>query len=433
MENLLEKTARALSAYTDKRLAVGVSGGRDSICLLHAATNCGAVKKSNLIAVHVNHGLRETAVRDEQFVRDFCEKNGIAFRAFGVDVKTYAERNGLTVEQAARELRYDIFYTLVKSGAADVVLTAHHALDNAESVLMHIFRGSGIDGLRPMRAAATLRPFLDVYPKELDEYAANNGLRYVTDETNFDDAPDRNFIRLKVLPLIEQRYGGAVRAINALSRESAETCDCLDALLCGDHITYDGGAAVICDEALNSALAARYVRRALVNFTLTDITRAQIESVVALRSARTGAAIELSHGIVAAREYGAVALYIPRTKCGAEIAAHCGANYIDGLAVDILPCDAPIDKVRGGEADLDKIEGATLRFRRDGDVFKPFGGGRKKLKQYFIDKKIASRLRDRIPLLCRGSEVLAVVGVEISDDVKLTDGTARKAVVKLRR
>lgn len=424
-----------------KKIAIGVSGGRDSMCLLHAALNCGAIERSDITAVHVNHCLREQAVSDELFVCEFCAKNGVDFCAYRVDVNAESDKKGLTVEQAARNLRYAVFYGLLDSGAADVILTAHHALDNAETVLMHMFRGAGLDGLRGMNnaqadinaAVPIVRPFIDVYPSELDEYCVSNDLKFVVDGTNFEDDADRNFIRLNVIPMIEKRYAGAVRAINALSRECAGVCEYLDAALDPSHITYSDGAVLVDDRALCGALAARYVRRALEYFTTVDVTREQTERVIALAHMRTGACVELSSGIVAAHEYGRVALFIPRIACGAEFPVALGGNYIDGLAVDIAQSDEASRSVKGGAVDWDKLNGAVLRFRRDGDMFTPFGGKRKKLKQYFIDRKIPKRLRDRTPLICRGDEVLVIVGTEISELVKQTPDTAVKAVVRLRR
>ncbi len=430
--NVLEKTADALCAYRGKKLAVGVSGGRDSVCLLHAARKCGGAEKTRIIAVHVNHGLRKTAERDQTFVRALCAEYGIELLEFCADVGKNARENGLGIEQAARNVRYGIFRDIVKQGCADAVLTAHHALDNAESVLMHLFRGSGLDGLCGMTAADIVRPFADVYPSELEEYVKKNGLKYVVDETNFDDGADRNFIRLKVLPLIEQRYAGAVRAVNALSRECSAAVKTLDRLIDNSLITRDSGATVVSDSALRSPSASRYVRKALSDFTLTDMTRVQIESVVALVGARTGAKVELSHGVVAARESDGVALFIPRTEYGGEMDISLGANFIDGLVVDVLPTDKAPVEARGGIVDGDKLRGATLRFRRDGDLFKPFGGGTKKLKSFFIDRKIPARHRDRIPLVCRGNEVLVVVGVEISDSVRVDGNTKNKLEIKKR-
>ncbi|MDE7107828.1 MAG: tRNA lysidine(34) synthetase TilS, partial [Clostridiales bacterium] len=141
---------------------------------------------------------------------------------------------------------------------------------------------------------------------------------------------------------------------------------------------------------------------------------------------------QLTGGIEAAKEYGCVSLYIPRLQFDGEVPIAMGANYIDGLAVDIeRSTTAPRDAV-GRCVDLDKLQCAVLRFRRDGDTFTPFGGGKKKLKQYLIDNKVPKRLRDRIPLICRGSEVLVVVGMQVADSVKQTETTVNKGVVSPR-
>lgn len=441
MDELLQKTAACLSAYRGKKIAVGVSGGRDSMCLLHAVLACGVADKTDVTAVHVNHGIRENAVRDENFVRARCGEMGVKFICERVDAVGESRARGLTLEQAARNLRYGAFYEAVKRGAADIVLTAHHALDNAESVLMHLFRGSGLDGARGMTEPAqgiecggsrpiVVRPFIDVYPQEIEEYCGKNGIEFVTDETNLIDDADRNFLRLNVIPLIEQRYRGAVKAINAFSRECATACSVLDGLIDMRLIEKRDGAVIVYDEALRGDLAARYIRRALEEFTLVDVTRTQIERVAALVDMRTGAAAELANGVIAAREYGSVALYLPRLPYDGERPLVTGANYIDGLKVTVEQSDESPTSVKGGAVDLAALDGAVLRFRRDGDVFTPYGGKRKKLKQYFIDRKIPKRVRDRSPLICRGNEVLVIVGVEISDGVKQTESTTVRAVVR---
>ncbi len=439
MNDLIEKTGEFINTYArGKKVAIGVSGGRDSMCLLHAVTDCGSIDKQNMLVVHVNHMLRDTADRDENLVRRFCASLGVEFKAYRVDVNKKAREKGLTVEQAARELRYGIFYDLIKCGAADVVFTAHHALDNAETTLMHMFRGAGLDGLVGMENVedfAVMRPFLDVYPKELDEYAAANGIEYATDETNLELDADRNYVRLKVIPAIEERYVGAVKAINALSKECAKLKKYMDGCLDTTNIKNDCGAAVISENALISPLAERYVRYALKSFTLTDMTRIDVENAIAAENYSMGGYAELKHGVCAIREYGGVAVYVPRnvTPYTGEKPIAIGANYIDGLAVDIKKSGRAAKSVKGGAVDLDKLGGAVLRFRRDGDIFEPFGsGGTKKLKQYFIDRKIPKRLRDRIPLICRGNEVLVVVGYEISDKVKQTDETKQKYTVRQR-
>lgn len=431
MSAVVEKAARVLNDIAGKKIAVGVSGGRDSVCLLHAVLHCGLFRADDVAAVHVNHRLRDEADADEAFVKAYCGKLGVSFRAFTVDVKKASAEKSLSVEQAARELRYDALYSLVKSGDAEYILTAHHALDNAESVLMHLFRGSGLDGLCGIKkqSGVIVRPFIDVLPAELDEYVKENKLEYVTDKTNFEDDADRNFIRLKVLPLVERRYKGAVRAVNAAASECADAREALESALDISDIGYSRGAVTVSDGALFSPLAARYVRRAASYFSLVDLTREMTESAVALKGKRTGATADMNNGVKAVREYDGIALYVPRMKFEGEYPVKLGANFIDGLRVDIRLSDIDVGKVCGGAVDLDKLDGTVLRFRRDGDMFTPCGGKRKKLKQYFNDKKIAKRMRDRLPLICRGGEVLVIVGVEVSDSVKQTENTKNRAAV----
>ncbi|MCH5161320.1 MAG: tRNA lysidine(34) synthetase TilS [Clostridiales bacterium] len=420
-----------------KRLAVGVSGGRDSMCLLHAVVNCGEVSRANVTAVHVNHHLRDEADSDMLFVKRFCEDNGIAFSAHSVDVKKTAV--GQSVELTARQLRYDIFYSLLNSGY-DAVLTAHHALDNAESVLMHMFRGAGLDGLRGMsgvdRTGKILRPLLTVHPNELDEYAGANGIHYVQDSTNLLDDADRNFIRLNVIPLIEKRYSGVVRAVNALSSECGDACDELDSRLDMSLIKRDGGAVKVFSAALDSDLCYRYIRAAIKYFSLTDVTRVQVERVAGLKDKRVGAKIELSNGTTAAREYDGIVLYVERYKYEGSIVLHKGANILDGLKIDVTPIsldNVELKSTHGNIADFRKLDGAEIRFRRDGDIFTPFNGREKKLKEYLITEKVPSRLRDRIPLICRGDEVLVIVGYQISDKVRVTADTTDAVAIECSR
>ena len=434
MIDLVETVGAALACAEGKGFAVGVSGGRDSVCLLHAILRCG-IDKSRVIVVHVNHCLRDTADRDENFVRGLCEKSGVAFVSVRVDVKRAAEQCGQTVEQAARNLRYDAFYDMIKSDRADYILTAHHALDNAESVLMHLFRGAGLDGFRGIggfdAARKLIRPLISVYPAELDVYAAENGIEYVTDETNLVPDADRNFIRLNVLPLIEQRYTGAVRAVNEFARECESAADTLDALADAENIYYDRGAVCVRSSALDGALAGRYVRRALAYFSLVDGTREQSSAAGALRDKRGGAIAEAANGVKAERESSAVAFYIPRAEYGGERPLVCGTNVIDGLTFRVENTDSDPKAFVGCVADADKLDGAVVRFRRDGDIFKPFGGKPKKLKQYFTDNKVPNRIKSRTPLIARGKEILAVVGMQVSDNVRVAADTKRRVLITI--
>ena len=161
-----------LSKYVKKNdgVLVGVSGGADSMCLLHLLKEYSKDVEIKILAVHVNHNLRDQeAKRDEDFVCDYCKKNEIPFRSVHIKTKEYAEKNGKTIEQAGRELRYDAFERLKKEEGLNKVLIAHHSSDQAETVLMHIARGSSIKGASGMSdiMEGIARPLLNVSKEEV--------------------------------------------------------------------------------------------------------------------------------------------------------------------------------------------------------------------------------------------------------------------------
>lgn len=412
------------------KIAIAVSGGRDSVCLLHFVVNLNYFDKSNIIAVHINHNLRETAMRDEKHVRAICEAMQVQLLCKSVDVAAICADTGRSVETVAREERLEVFAQLVKRGGVRTVFTAHHALDRAEAVLMHIVRGCSIDGLVGANSGAfTSQPLYETTPAELDDYVKIHNIKYVIDETNFDDKADRNFIRLKVIPLIEQRYPGAVNAINALANDAAECVDALDRGMKSDFLNGDGNAITIDLRAKNDALFSRYVVTAMKlcfqeSGLQYDFDRKAVGRVRALFDKKTGARCDVNKNIEAANEGDCVAIYAKYEICKDEIAVRRGAVNIGNARVFIK--DASLDAARlGSLMDYDKLKGAVIRFRRDGDRFHSCNGKPKKLKEYFIDNKVPRRVRDKTPLICRGNDVLAIIGMEIGDEVKLTNNTKR--------
>lgn len=192
-------------------LAVGFSGGADSVCLLHLLESVKALLHLKLLAVHVNHGLRGAeAMRDEQFCRDFAAAHGILFQAITVDVHAEAARRGASTEEAARLLRYDALFRAAKEAyqpledAGFRVAAAHHADDQAETILLNFLRGAGLKGLSGMRPVRgeLIRPLLFTPHEEILAYNARHKLSYVTDSSNFSDAYTRNRLRNTVLPLL---------------------------------------------------------------------------------------------------------------------------------------------------------------------------------------------------------------------------------------
>ncbi len=204
------------------RVLCAVSGGLDSMCLLHFLDTWGRENGFSPLAAHFNHRLREgTADRDQRFVEDWCRERGVPCVTGAGEVRALAEREGLTLEEAARTLRYAFLEETAAREGYDAVLTAHHAGDNAETLLLNLVRGAGIAGLAgiPRERGRLVRPFLEVTRAELAAYAAAHNIPHVEDETNADpEAAARNLIRLRVMPLLREVNP---RAVEHMSRAAA--------------------------------------------------------------------------------------------------------------------------------------------------------------------------------------------------------------------
>lgn len=192
---------------------VGLSGGADSVCLLHFLAYLARKNHFELCAVHVNHGLRGAAARaDERFCRELCQKWDIPLVVKKKAVKTLAKKWNLSPEHAARKARYAAFAQAARETGAAKIALGHHLDDQAETFLLNMLRGTRAEGLCgiPLRRALNgcvqiVRPLLCVTRAEVEEYIAHNGLSFVTDETNFDDAFTRNWVRGTLLPLLESK------------------------------------------------------------------------------------------------------------------------------------------------------------------------------------------------------------------------------------
>lgn len=211
-------------------IVVGLSGGADSVCLLHSLNFLKGELSLNLTAVHINHGIRgDEAKRDADFSRDICKKLGIPFELFEYDCPGIAENCGESVEECGRRLRYEAFSQAAKKCGAQKIATAHNANDNAETVLFNITRGSalkGASGIPPVRGNI-IRPILFASRTEIENFCKDNSLEYVTDSTNLSDDYTRNRIRHRVLPELLSLNPSAIEAFERFSRAASITSNYL--------------------------------------------------------------------------------------------------------------------------------------------------------------------------------------------------------------
>lgn len=411
-------------------VAVALSGGKDSVCLMHMLIRESEKLGVTVKAVNVDHGIRgENSERDSLFVRDLCEKQGIPLFYKKVDCPSFSEANGLSPEEGARILRYKVFEEALSVGFCDKIATAHHASDRAETVLFNIFRGTsplGASGIgETSRGGKIIRPILELTRAEIDEYARLNSLEYVTDETNLSTDYTRNFIRLEVLPLIKKRFPEAERNINRFADTLSADKAYLEEIAANSLDANGGEFSFAC--GLAEPIFSRATILAMKKLGVKkDYEKKHAQAVMSLKNAENGTEISLPKGIFAVKDYGRVTLYKKAEAKPFEADFALGEYvYSDKKYRFEIVADKTVK--RGDNrliADFSKIpSGAVLRNGRPGDVFTKFGGGTKKLNDYLIDKKIPKRKRDNLLLLAKDDKILIICGIEISDSIRVDKST----------
>lgn len=415
-----------LAVYRDKRICVAVSGGGDSVALLHYFHAHASEYGITLSAVNCEHGIRgETSLSDSAFVKELCEQWNVPLFFFSADCPALAALRKTSVETAAREFRYEKFEKLLREKKTDIIATAHHQGDNAETVLFNLCRGASLTGAGGIsERKGFIRPLLNVSREEIVAYLRKNGLSYKHDETNDDEKITRNAIRLRVLPVLEEIIPSATAGIVRFS-SLARADDELLYELAGSLITrFNGGIKVrFCDKKpLFSRACLIALKEAGVE---KDYTAAHLDALYALQQANNGEKACMPAGITGIREYDGITFYRAKKRSEEELPFALGTFCLAGTSFSVTLCEKREEGKRGKYVDLLKIpSSAVFRTRREGDVFTPFGGGKKKLKEYLIDKKIPQRERDELVLLAYGKEILAIVGVEISDCLKTGETSA---------
>lgn len=387
-----------------------VSGGADSVALLFLLKEKADRNEIRLTAAHFDHRIRPASLEDARFVRTLCETISVPIVEGSADVPALAQASGMGLETAAREARRAFLENARREAGADVIATAHHAGDQAETVLMHLFRGAGPAGAGGIRSRAGVwaRPLLNVSKKDLILYLQARSQKWRTDETNAVLDTPRNRLRSVVLPRVLEIYPGAADALGRFAEISAEESDYLDLLADGFLKTYgariDRGLYALELVMAHRALVRRALRRLLPE---TDYgLLARLTDLYFSPSGRVQAA-----GIRAERS--GRRLYL----IDQEVLPACLLGTVQAVACENRPLYQ-----NGFRQVLDKaaLEGTVLRVRKPGDRISPLGtSGTKSLSNYLADRKIDRPLRDRIPLLAKGNEIYWVVGVGISNRAAL--------------
>ena len=447
--------------HSGDSVIAAVSGGADSVCMLDVLQRLSDEIGFKLCCAHLNHGLRgEAADGDEAFVGQLCKKYKIKFYSKKINVSNLAEEKHLTFEEAGRGARYEFFDEIRKKHGCNIIATAHNKNDNAETVLMRILRGTGTDGLGGIpfvRSDGVIRPLLGVSRAEIEEYCKAEGLEYRTDATNFDNDYTRNKIRNELLPYLAKEFNPSICESLARLAENAGN----DAKFMKDYASrlytrlgspLPGGKPpslhIESLKMVEKPIAARVIRLA-ANDALDGVRleKKHIDEIFSLAEMSTGAAVDLPEGLRAQVQYGWIVFEDKNREDKKTIELSENDGFFTEIDVgqsyfsDLLNKEISFrienakeykPKINEIAADYDLLEGKRLfmRSRRSGDRMVWFPDGRtKKIKNILIDSKIPRRDREKIPLLCTGDEVVAIIGNRVSEKYKIKKNTERALVI----
>jgi tRNA(Ile)-lysidine synthase len=449
-----------------ENVLVGVSGGMDSVALLHVLLQLVPALSVRLGVAHLNHGLRgKEADRDAEFVASLAHRLQLPFHGHVDNALRYQKQHRVSLEEAARRLRYAFFDTVCAQHGYQKVALGHHADDNAELILMQLIRGAGmasLAGIPPIRDATIVRPFIRLYRQQIADYCRSAGISFVTDQTNFDRRFLRNRIRHELIPALRKDYNPAVvQSLNRLSdivrEELRWTDDLCEAQFRLVAINVEAGRVVLSLNGIRHcpiALRRRIIRKtiALVKGDIRRIAFVHIDAVLQLIAVgpdggclhlpdRVLVRINGSELIVArkAMDLRAVSrpaapsprfsytVRTPSTQPLTVFVPEAGVRVVFSSFTTSNPGELRGAGQQQAFFDMDKLQfPMTVRNAQAGDRFSPLGaGGTQKVKKYFIDHKVPEKQRANCPLLVSAGQIVWLVGHRIAETAKVTLATDR--------
>ncbi len=432
------------------KLVLAVSGGVDSVVMLDLFVRLRKEWNLSLVIAHLNHSLRgREADRDEFFVCGAARRYGLPFFSMKADVTALAQGQKLSIEEAARDVRFQFLRQLLYRLRFNSIALAHQADDQAETVLMRMTRGSGLRGLSGIRSKQgdVIHPLLFASRTDIEKYATDHGLPYVVDATNRDRRYLRNRIRYDVIPILRAHVNSkAVENICRTAADAAEAQEALEAVIhqilrdmtekaLADGSAIDLSAFQKIDPFLQRIFVIEWIRRFTDN---TQVRRNVIFRILDLaKKGRRGGRIHVEGDLWIVRRDPLLVL-VRRAMEWDPIPVHigdridlsvCGLQFQSQL-VNVYPGRFSSDE-RIGYLDLDRLTlPLLLRNCRPGDWFIPLGmSGRKKVNDYFIDEKVPIDQRRHTPLLVGGNDIVWIAGYRIDDRFRITDKT--RSVLKV--
>jgi tRNA(Ile)-lysidine synthase len=445
----------------DDRLIVGVSGGVDSMVLLHLLNAYRKELNLFLIAAYVNHGLRpEESEKEAELVRNESNRLGLPFEYGQFDVREFQRLRGLSLQDAARRLRFHFFRNLVKKNQAQKIALGHNADDQVETVLLRLIRGTGLTGLKgmlPIRQGGVIRPLLEVWRRDIESFALEKKISFVLDSSNLKEDYLRNRLRLSLIPLIEREYQPNLREVifktSSFLREENDVLEQMAEENTEKFVRKDKGALVFKFQdyqSLHPAMQWRVLQKIMAK-TYGDQMEIEEQGLAInqiyekLRHPSASFLMDLPNGISLEKRYDEIWVGERKGKVVGPFEVELqspGRTFIDEIGKEMVIEEIKKDDLTelvSSSPNLvflaDQVLDAPLRVRnfRPGDRFQPLGTkGAQKLKEFFIDHKIPRFERPAIPLLVSGERIAWVVGYRIDERFKITERTKKILKVEIR-
>ncbi|WP_250675370.1 tRNA lysidine(34) synthetase TilS [Paraclostridium ghonii] len=437
------------------KIVLGLSGGPDSVCLLHVLKQIEEEYDISIYAAHLNHQIRGIeAQKDVMYISSLCDNLGIKFFVKSINVPEYCKKHGLSIEEGARKLRYEMFYEIKQKTKSNKIAIGHNLNDQAETILMRMMRGTGLQGLKGIeykRDDTIIRPILDIERSSIEAYCEENNLNPRIDSTNLENIYTRNKIRLDLIPYMQENFNTNV--IESICRMGNNL------KLDSDYIEQEGNkkfeevsklndnesVEIILDKYidLHKAIKSRIIRNA-IKYILGDtnfVDQKHIEDVLNLENIdKINKKLVLPRGLFVYRNDDSI-LVTTEEITYEEVnfkykVPKDGIIKIKETGVFIETKTMSIERFKSMRADksskgfdLDKFKGGIIaRNRESGDKIK-LAGGSKKLKNLFIDLKIPREERSKIPVLVDNDEVVCVGDYKINENYKIDANT--KEVLKI--
>ena len=438
MEKIKEVIIKENLISVGDTVGVACSGGIDSMCLLVSLSQLAEEMHFKVMAINVDHCIRgEASTKDSEFVENYCKRNNIPVKCFKIDALKISEEKKIGVELAAREARYKVFNGLVDKGIVNKIALGHHMVDQAETILLNILRGSGLGGAKGMtymRDNRFIRPMLNVSKAEIRAFVNNNEIPFVEDETNKNKEYSRNYLRNVLMPMIRSKWPNADQTICNFGKVAKEDDEYIYSTINDSGVIVEGDNtakiptsyfAIYKPSAMN-----RIIIRAFNKIGATvDIERKHLKIIMGLAlEGENGNKINLPHKISVIKEYNYVTITnknLSKKKVTYRFERENNKlNIPDFGVIEIRRTTKRDPSAFTHLVDAKKIPvGAVWRYREDGDLIEKFGGGTKSLSDYLIDKKVPSRIRHNLPVLAINNEILIIAGVEISNKVRVDENT----------